>query len=187
MDACDTVMSRMGRKPALIGYSTLRAESPEVSIRSVGIRRSIFRGRPAAYFSIIVALVVGLSTVLYRRKPVDFDVVRAVGAPYEEVLRAGLPSEVTNRFNVDLHNLTFSERSISVSTSADTPGIEIVSNGLPANLAAGEQRRISMFLKFSKDALRAGGRDVALTITSRDSVSGLESKMERMVRVVGPY
>lgn len=182
MDACDSVMRKIKRPEGLIRYSTQGAGSARPTFFA-----SVFRVRPMVYLAVLVGLFVGLAVVLHRREAVDFVMIRAVGSPFEEIRREGEPSAVLNRFNIDLHNLTFSGRSVELAPADTNDGVAVVSNELPLTLAAGEQRRVSLFLEFKKTRLTTGKARVLLQLKIRDLLTGVETIRDEEVSLVGPY
>jgi polyferredoxin len=186
MDACDSVMGKIGKPKGLIRYSSMHADRVGRGGEKLSLKRSIFRARPVLYFSVLLTLLFGFGWVLSKRQPLDLEFIRATGSPFEEVHQAGAPREITNRFNVDLHNLTFEARRITLAADGLFPGGEIVSPNLPLTLAAGEQRRIVVFFRFPQSLLVAGGKNLKLTVRSRGT-DELEVAQSVEVRFVGPY
>lgn len=182
MDACDSVMRKIGKPEGLIRYSTQGAGSMRPTLRA-----SIFRIRPMIYFGVLIGLSLGLFMVLRGREAIDFVMIRAVGSPFEEIRRDGEAGAVLNRFNIDLHNLTFNERSIELVPAGDSGAVKVVSNELPLTLAGGEQRRVSVFLQFPKSRLAFGKGHTTLQLKSRDHLTGVEIIRNEEVSLVGPY
>jgi cytochrome c oxidase accessory protein FixG len=75
MDACDGVMSRLGRAPALIGYRSLAALEGRLT--------RLLRPRVMAYAALLAAVGAGFGTTLARRAPLDLQVERNATALYQ--------------------------------------------------------------------------------------------------------
>ena len=177
----------MGRSTGLIGYSTLRIDAEGLGTRKVSVKQSFLRTRPLANLTVFVALILGLIFVLRGREAVDLMIIRAVGSPYEEIHREGLPTEVVNRFHIDLQNLSFSRRRITLSLTEGAKSIQIVANDFPLEIKSGEQRRATIFLKFPKTALEHGKKLIQLVAKSHGSSEGTALLQTREVNLVGPY
>ncbi|MBL7714236.1 MAG: cytochrome c oxidase accessory protein CcoG [Bdellovibrionales bacterium] len=175
-DACDGVMEKIGKPVGLVRYS---------SVQEKGLKRF---ARPGAYFLVLCVLISGLYFVLAKREPVELTLIRKVGAPYEEVLRPGQEKEIVNSFKLDLLNQTF--ETIEVEFAQPGPGVPIglqwVSSGLPAKLAAGESRRIDLFVRFPVSQVKMGsGKAVLETVTNSPALP-VASVQKQEVPLVGP-
>lgn len=182
MDACDSVMKKIGKPEGLIRY-----DSQPSSGKPLVLSRSIFRPRPMLYLSIFLGLFFVFLWVLHRREAIDVVVIRAVGVPYEEIKSENRSSEVTNHFNIDFHNLTFEKWSVELLALDESNEVRVVSNELPSTLGSGERRRLSVFLRFPKTRLSEGKAVLKLRVRSRNYLTGKIAFHDEEVNLVGPY
>ena len=91
IDACDNIMSRLGRAPGLIRYDSQDG--------LLGKPRRILRPRLALYTGLLVAGVVASSLAFAGHDPYEANVLRVSGPPY--VLEEGM---VRNAFDLHLMN-----------------------------------------------------------------------------------
>ncbi len=91
IDACDDIMSRLGRAPGLIRYDSQDG--------LLGKPRRILRPRLALYTGLLVAGVVASSLAFAGHDPYEANVLRVSGPPY--VLEEGM---VRNAFDLHLMN-----------------------------------------------------------------------------------
>jgi cytochrome c oxidase accessory protein FixG len=135
IDACDDVMTRLGKEKGLISYATLndyninmrlsegtdgRVDPARVRDTSTGrlidaIRhttwRSIVRPRTIMYFILFSAIGLGMLTVLSLRSPLDINVLHDRNPLYVE-LKDG---SFRNGYDVKLLNMTPTPRSVVLS------------------------------------------------------------------------
>jgi cytochrome c oxidase accessory protein FixG len=176
IDACDAVMAKIGKPPGLIRYSSER--------------KAGWQGwaRPAAYLAVLGALAGGLTWILSSREPVQALLIRAVGAPYDEVVRPGLGKEVVNRFKVDLLNQAFEPVRVQIAAPSEpaTLGAQLVSPSFPLTLEPGEAKRVDLFVRFPLSRVQEGrGRlELELAFSSPHWKDPRVSRQE--VPLVGP-
>ena len=102
MDACDGVMTRLGRPRGLIRYAS------HASI--AGARRRLFNPRVVGYAAIWIALVSTTAVLFASRRDVDVLVLRQPGTLYTE-----LPNgEVSNFYQVQAFNRTGRDESFTI-------------------------------------------------------------------------
>ncbi|HCO43933.1 MAG TPA: cytochrome c oxidase accessory protein CcoG, partial [Gammaproteobacteria bacterium] len=112
IDACDSVMDRVGYPRGLIRYST------EHALHHEGYR--LLRPRTIVYSTILVVLVTALVSAIALRPPVILDVIRDRNTLYRDVGRQGIENSYTVRI-VNKHNRDHRYR-LSVS---GMPGIRL--------------------------------------------------------------
>ncbi len=173
MDACDVVMSKVGKPAGLIRYAS----------RASGALSSILRPRPLFYLSILAVLITGFGWVVHTRRPVETVMIRAVGAPYQTILRQDQKPVIVNHFHLDLQNQTMEPQSLYVEIDPElaNQGVEIISANLPVRLTAGQFKRIDLFVQFGTHILSDGKASVTFRFISPSHV---EEKEERLV---GPF
>jgi cytochrome c oxidase accessory protein FixG len=105
IDACDSVMDRVGYARGLIRYTTQHALDHQ--------RTHLLRPRVLIYGAILGVLALGFIVALALRKPVGLDVIRDRNALYR-LLDDG---QVENVYTLKIMNKTEREQSYSVSVS----------------------------------------------------------------------
>ncbi len=171
-DACDSVMKKIGKPPGLIRYSS----------------RGGNYVRPAAYLAVLGILGVALVWTLTHREPVEITLIRSIGAPYQEVVKAGVEKEVVNYFKLDLLNQGFDPVRVEVKGELESHsnGVQIVASSLPLELAPGEFRRIDLFVRFPISKI-SEGRGIFLASTLLSSKNWKASLLKTQeVPLVGP-
>jgi cytochrome c oxidase accessory protein FixG len=152
MDACDSIMDRIGRPRGLIRYSS-RDEL-------AGAPRRILRPRIVLY-PLLLAVVWGLlAYALLHRAPADVTVLRAIGSPFT-VLPSGL---VTNQIRVKIVNRTASERHYVVELAEPGGSLQLIAPENPLALGAGKSATAPVFVTGPGEAFANGRRDVRLRI-----------------------
>lgn len=103
MDACDSIMEKVGRPKGLIRYDSLLGVEKGV--------RKIFTWRAIGYSAVLVALLVLQAFLLINRSDVELLVLRTPGQLYQKVDDTWLANlynwEVVNKTNKDITNLEF--------------------------------------------------------------------------------
>jgi polyferredoxin len=113
VDACDTVMTKMGYAPRLIRYDTHNGMEGRWSRRQ--LLRRVLRPRVLVYASILALLVTGLLASLVTRTPLKVDVVRdraslariVEGGRLENVYRLQImnATEQPQRYRIAAHGI----------------------------------------------------------------------------------
>jgi cytochrome c oxidase accessory protein FixG len=95
IDACDSVMDKVGYPRGLIRYSTERALEHK--------KYRLLRPRTLVYTGILTALAVLMVSLMALRTPVILDVIRDRNTLYRDVGRAGIENSYTIRV-INKHN-----------------------------------------------------------------------------------
>ena len=136
IDACDSIMDKIGKPRGLIRYTSENELAGKSSKR--------FSPRVALYSLLMVGLLFSLTASIYDRSSLDIDIVRAKGDPYV-VLEDG---RVSNRMRLRVRNQTSIEQSISVSLSSPENGTLQLVGTQPIVLSPGEMKRVDVFVIF---------------------------------------
>jgi len=148
MDACDSIMDRVGRPRGLIRYSS-RDEL-------AGAPRRILRPRVVLYPVLLVLVWGGLVFALTHRAPADVTVLRGLGSPYS-ILPSGL---VSNQIRVKIVNRDSVDRRyrIDVERADAGPGqaLEMISPENPILVAAGKSATATLFVEAPANAFADG-------------------------------
>src|SRR5579864_407247 len=100
IDACDEVMSRIGRPRGLIRFASLNGIEKNEPIR--------ITPRIVGYCAILAVLGVGLLALLLSRSEVDVTLLRAPGALFEQTPEG----KVSNLYLLKLTNKTHSSKTV---------------------------------------------------------------------------
>lgn len=162
VDACDEVMTRLGKPTGLIRYTS------EVELagqpRKLGIR-------PLLYGMALSAIFIGLVITLDTRKMIEWTFIRAINTPYQVTTHpVSGKEEIVNHFRVDLANQSFNPMKIVITAPEEyADRITVVSADLPMKLEPGTQRRANLFIRFPKELLTHGAARLPLEIEAKQS------------------
>jgi cytochrome c oxidase accessory protein FixG len=152
MDACDSIMDRLGRPRGLIRYSS-RDEL-------AGAPRRILRPRIVLYPLILVVVWGGLGWALAHRQEADVTVLRGLGAPFT-VLPTG---EVSNQIRIKIVNRGRQDHRYLVEI-ADPAGLTLVAPENPVPVPSGRSVTAVAFVTAPASALPGGERQVQLRVS----------------------
>lgn len=105
MDACDSVMEKVGKPLGLIRYST------QNKIEGINTERKYIR--PAIYLSVLIFLISSFFWIVLGRKPVEFKIIRAVETPYQLSIEND-KKIVINQFKVHLKSQSSQDSKIDL-------------------------------------------------------------------------
>ncbi len=136
IDACNTIMAKVGRAPNLIKYSSLNSLKGN-SLK--GGKAHIFRPRVIAYSLILIILATVLVYSLVTRSPLALDVLRERSALYYE----GADGEISNLYKIKALNKDTVERSYLLSVEG-IKGAELILSENPFKISSGEVYEVSV-------------------------------------------
>jgi polyferredoxin len=168
IDACDAVMTKVGKPTGLIRYMRGKGVSP----------------RAWAYAALLVIVSAAFARALWTRQVIEASLVRAPEAPYQ-LLEGG---RVVNHFKVDLANQGFEDAAVRF--GLEDPEARLVVSNHAEGLAGGASERADLFIDLPKSRFSEGKATGALLIRSRIKTAGGEASehvSRREVRLVGPY
>lgn len=161
MDACDAVMTKLGRKPGLIRYSSQAADAGEPS--------KLLRPRTLIYPAILIAIAGAFFFLLGTKSDFDAVLLRSKGQPFT-VLDDG---SIRNVFKVKLTNRADDTQTLHVELGPDAPAGTVV-EPLDVELAAGATETVTMLaVAPAVEFLRNRGQ---LEVTLRVSDEGGDSR-----------
>ncbi len=175
IDACDDVMTRIGKPKGLIRYSSQDAMA--------GKPRKLFRLRTVLYPAVLTITLGGLFTALLTKDTADITVLRGLDAPFLE----DADGRISNMMRIKIANrgTTNAQYTIVVSglesAGLQNSDVTIVAPENPLNIAGGATRSTSMFILLPKRAFTNGERNIMLTISD-----GHSSTQEIPYRLLGP-
>jgi cytochrome c oxidase accessory protein FixG len=159
VDACDSIMDRVGRPRGLVRYDSLA--------RLGGQAGRLFRPRVVVY-SLLLVLVAGLLVWgLGTRATLDFTVLRAPGEPFA-LLPGGL---VSNHYHMRVHNRGDRDRTYRIVLDGPAEA-QLILPVNPVRLRAGEQMRLEVFVNIPAGAVAAGRAELALQVREVESLVG---------------
>jgi cytochrome c oxidase accessory protein FixG len=152
IDACDEVMTKIGRPRGLIRLASLngieKSEPIRVTPRIVG------------YCLILLALCAGLVTLLLTRSDVDVTLLRAPGALFQSTP----DGKISNLYLLKLTNKT--RREMPVELKLDNIAGALTVLGGELNLPAEKQSEASVLIEIAPDKLVSGNTPVSVGIYS---------------------
>ena len=170
IDACDDVMSRLGRTAGLVRYDSQRGFE-------VG-KRKFLRGRVALYAGLLLAGVVAFALAVTRRHPFEAALVRTAGQPY--VLEAD--GRVHNVFELQLTNKLPAAATFHVEV-AGPPDAEVIVAMREVTIDSLENVRVPVHVFVPGTHWKAGLR-CALTV--RCEHAGEELRQLATAPLLGP-
>jgi cytochrome c oxidase accessory protein FixG len=155
IDACDSIMTKVGRPTGLIRYDT------EERLLGKTTQRRILRLRPVVYGLLVSGLLTTLSATLYLRKTAEFQLLRGALAstPY-----TALPDgRISNQLQLRVSNRASSEETFQVSIE---PGAlaEIILPENPLRVGAGQLKSTPVFINFKSELLSTHDGKVVITV-----------------------
>jgi cytochrome c oxidase accessory protein FixG len=157
IDACDSIMDRVGRPRGLIRYSS-RDEL-------AGQPRRVLRPRVVIYPLLLVLVWGALAYALAHRAPADVTVLRGLGSPFT-VLPSGL---VSNQIRVKVVNRAAVERHYLVELVEDggepAAAVGLIAPENPFAVAPGKAVTAPIFVTAKRAAFEDGRRAVRLRIS----------------------
>ncbi|HTY80832.1 MAG TPA: cytochrome c oxidase accessory protein CcoG [Candidatus Bathyarchaeia archaeon] len=152
IDACDSVMDRIGRPRGLIRYSS-RDEL-------AGQPRRVLRPRIVLYPLLLVAVWGMLGWSLTHRQSADVTVLRGLGSPFT-ILPSG---EVSNQIRIKIVNRASGDRRYLIEL-ADGEGLRLIAPDNPVAVAEGHTATATVFVTAPHTMFRNGDRDVHFKVS----------------------
>ena len=168
MDACDSVMDRIGRPRGLIRYSS-RDELD-------GAPRRIVRLRLVLYPMLLLAVWGMLGWSLAHRQSADVTVLRGVGSPFT-LLPSG---EVSNQIRIKIVNRAAGDRRYLIEL-ADGEGLHLIAPDNPVAVGTGHAVTATVFVTAPRSAFQAGAREIRFMVSD-----GLDFSASMPYRLLGP-
>ncbi len=157
MDACDAIMDRVGRPRGLIRYATQDGLA--------GMPRRFFQPRAVIYLVALGGFVAAFALSLGMRPDADVTLLRGTGEPFT-VEPDGL---VLNQVRIRIANRSRAAHSYTITFAGVGDSAQVIAPENPLEVAAGELRTTSAFLRLPPGAFTRGRRDIVLTITAGSS------------------
>ncbi|MCB0331207.1 MAG: cytochrome c oxidase accessory protein CcoG [Bdellovibrionales bacterium] len=154
IDACDSVMEKLGRPKGLIRYDTeARLLSGEKNLKSVSVRTAI-------YGSILLAISIAIGYTLMTRNPSEVKITRgASDVPFTE-----LPDgRISNHVHVRISNR--GEESRLYSIKSDRDDLQLIFPAMPYPVPEDSLLTVPLFIQFSRGILDGGRAPIVLTVS----------------------
>lgn len=171
IDACDSIMEKVGREPGLIRYDTER--------KLLGGARRIFRPRLVVYVVLLTLYGILFTYFLNTRKIYDFDLIRESKGEAFNVLPDG---KISNQYKMRVSNKSSDVQNFRISLVEDNGSIGLLTPMQSFVVAPGQLLDLPVFLNFSKEVLSDGKAEVKLKI----ELVGTEITSEKTAKLLGP-
>jgi len=172
IDACDSVMEKIGKPRGLIRYSSQAAMEPAAVKKGV-------RFRVIFYPVILGILAVAWLLVFSGKGTADVALLRNNGAPYS-VLGSGASAKVANPLKLKITNRN-GEPATYRFELIDFPGAQIDCDEDPITVAAGASRTVSFLIEAPASAFPMGKREAWMRVSDG---KGFDTKL--FVKLLGP-
>ena len=159
IDACNEIMSSVGKPAGLIRYDT------ENRLRGKPSR--ILRPRVFVYVAVLSLLLGLLSYTLAIRIPFDADIVRR---PMSSPFMLLENNRLSNPFFLQLANKTAEPLKFEVSLVDAPAGVEVIVPGAPVQLPSGEMHTEPILINFPRTILEHGKRKITVLVTTSQGV-----------------
>ncbi|MGE3106868.1 MAG: cytochrome c oxidase accessory protein CcoG [Phycisphaerales bacterium] len=179
IDACDAVMTKIGRPRGLIRYSSTAAV--------IGEKPRLIRARVIVYPAVLAIVLTGFLIALLSREPADVTVLRGLGAPFTEQGNG----MIENAVRIKVVNRTDSPATYRFGARADhdaagedanhAAGVRLVMPEEQVTLGPGATKMVFAVLEASIDLFERGAMPVRVMV--RDE-SGFEKSVK--YRMMGP-
>jgi cytochrome c oxidase accessory protein FixG len=163
VDACNSVMGKVGKPPGLIRYSTDHAMAKGWSMAQV--RRQVMRPRVLVYSTLLLLIVGALGTALALRTPLKLDVIRDRGVMGREV-EDGL---IENVYRLQVMNTGETAHTFRIAVSG-LPSVSLATPEL-ARFDGASARAVPVRVRVPREAARTGSNRIEFVLTAVDDPS----------------
>jgi len=159
IDACDEIMTKVGKPTGLIRYSS----QDEIA----GKPRHLLRLRTILYPAVLAILLGGLATAMLRKQPADLTVLRGLDGPFA----TEADGRISNQIRIKLTNRRGDPMAYTilldslVGGDVDTDDVTVVAPENPLTVDAGATRTTSVFVLLPARAFPTGDRMITITVT----------------------
>ncbi len=169
IDACDSVMDKLGKPRGLIRYSSQDALAGE--------RVRLLRPRVVLYPTLLTIIATAFTLVLLTKQEADLTMFRGRGAPFYQIE----PGRIANPISIKLQNrrdepVTFT---LSPITEGGNDGLELRTESLNVTVAGGEIKAVPGLLVIGQDKFVRGKVQVKVKVTTPRGFAD-EAKFEMM-------
>lgn len=177
VDACNEVMLNVKQPPGLIRYTTER------SLQKLPTRH--FRARVVLLSLALLSVLSGLAYVMIKRPPVKATLFTAKTTQTYQVVQEGEDPMLTNSFFLTASNYRFEDAELKL--VPQNAAVEVLAQRNPLPVAAGEEKKLSFFLKFPKSLLKAGRQQMRIDILTQAQNGQWSHQDTQELPLAGPY
>ncbi len=152
IDACDAIMTRIGKPKGLIRLSSQAAME--------GTSRRMLRPRVILYPALIVGLVTAFTFVLLNKKTADVTLLPGVGPLFSETA----PGQITNQLRLIIENRSGRNAVYTIEILSDVPA-RFARRPEPIAIAAGKSTRTPMAIVAPDSAFTHGLCDIRVRVS----------------------
>lgn len=167
-DACDAVMTKIGKPTGLVRYTTRNSLE--------GKRMHWLRPRTVLYPALLSLFLGGFAWALHEREPAEVTVLRGIGAPFTEEP----DGSVANQLRIKVANKSDHDDAYRIEI-LDAPGAQVVAPENPLRVGPGKLAETSVFVLLPRTAFTNGEKPVRIRVSD-----GHEFVSESVYRLVGP-
>ena len=171
IDACDSIMNKIGKAKGLIRYDT-----EDVLLGRAKTRR-LLRPRPVIYGLILLVLGGALLYSIGTRSLSEFKIVRVAGDKAYTELDGG---KISNHFNLRISNKS-RQRGAYFIEVLDEAKVSLITPENPVEVPPSSIRSVPIFLNFDASLLSAGKMKIEVNVRDKGSFSTSES-----LTLIGP-
>ncbi len=159
IDACDDIMTKVGKPTGLIRYSSQDALA--------GKPRTLLRLRTVLYPLVLCILLGGLGTAMFLKEPADLTVLRGLDGPFA----TEADGRISNQIRVKITNRRSADMAYSIvldgltGASVTSGEVSVVAPENPLRVRAGETRATSVFVLLPARAFTNGERFITITVS----------------------
>jgi cytochrome c oxidase accessory protein FixG len=172
-DACDAVMTKLGKPEGLIRYTSRDALE--------GNRRHLLRPRTVLYPAALALFVGLLAYNLSMRQDAEVTILRGLGAPFAEEA----DGRVANQIRVKVENRARGERAFRIEVTGERgEALEhatVIAPENPLRVGGGQSETTSLFILLPRSAFEHGERTVTFRVSD-----GARFHDELGYRLLGP-
>ena len=152
VDACDSIMAKIGKPPGLIRYGS------QSSLES-GKRTRILRPRVFVYPVLMAVFGTALVVFLNRGHSADVTVLRGIGAPF--VVQA---DGIRNQLRIKVENRTTESQRYQLEL-VDASDIQLIAPENPLLVKAGSHSTTTIFVVVPRSSFSGGKRSITLRVS----------------------
>jgi len=159
IDACDEIMTKIGKPKGLIRYSSQDAIA--------GKPRQLLRLRTMLYPVILLLLLGGLASALVLKKPADLTVLRGLDGPFSTEADGRIANQIRVKLTNRTGDVTRYQIALDGLTGADlTPSeVTVIAPENPLLVHEGETRTTSVFVLIPPRAFVGGERWITIDVS----------------------
>ena len=171
VDACDSIMAKVGKAAGLIRYDT------ENRLLGRDKVRHLLRPRPILYGVILTGFILAMAYSLAAKPIGEFQVLRG---PLDKPFSMLGDGRVSNHFHVRVANRDSTTDLYEFETPSDVE-LELITPITPFSVDPGEIKRVPLFVNFEQQLLTSGKRKVEIGIKSNNGYTATQE-----VSLLGP-